>query len=55
MKRRLQMKKHITLNGKLGISKKRRKGENNTINEMNVRGKRVIGLVQVNRKSIVKL
>ena len=48
------MKKHITQNGKLGLSKKRRKGENSTINEMNVRGKIVSVLVQVNRKSIVK-
>ena len=48
------MKKHITQNGKLGLSKRRRKGENSTRNEMNVRGKRVNVLVQVNRKSIVK-
>ena len=46
--------KEKTQNGKLGLSKKRRKGENSTINEMNVRGKRVNVLVQVNRKSIVK-
>ena len=48
------MKKHITQKGKLGLSKRRRKGENSTINEINVRGKRVNVLVQVNRKSIVK-
>ena len=35
-----QMKKHITQNGKLGLSKKRRKGENSTINEMKVRGRK---------------
>ena len=31
-----QINKHITQNGKLGLSKRRRKGENSTINEMNV-------------------
>ena len=46
--------KEKTQNEKLGLSKRRRKGENSTINEMNVRGKIVNVLVQVNRKSIVK-
>ena len=44
------MKKHITQNRKLGISKKRRKGENSTINKMNVWGKIVSMPVQVNRE-----
>ena len=34
------MKKHINQNGKLSISKRLRKGENSTRNEMNVRGKK---------------
>ena len=45
-----QMKKHIT---RMKVFRKK-EGENSTRNEMNVRGKIVNVLVQVNRKSIVK-